>query len=1468
MKISTSVVCLFFFFLAGTSFGQNPGTSNSAIPSQNWSDNPFEQKVFVENKGQFNESMENVEGQMADGNTSTINHQPSTILFQAVSGGVKMYFTKQGMVYRYDEMIAKKENGEEENEKDIREVEVKHHALEMQWVGSNPSVELLAEDKVPFYYTYSFDPKKEKEGIKASAYKKIIYRNLYPNIDAVYEFPSPSPTLPKGKGVGEQKVLPFGEDLGGASGVKYSLIVHPGANLSDIKMNWKGNGCSSDASGNIIIKSSFGDFIDHAPNTFYEDGEPVSSSFQVNGNIVSFNLKSQISNLKSIIIDPWTSSPTFSMNSAYDVNYDFAGNVYAFGSSGTFQEAKFNSGGALLWVFSAASVSTYGYYGDFAVDGTSGTSYLGEGYETNGAHIAKVNTNGVQTGLYNGYVNMREIWRMDYNYCNGTILIGGGGTSSPSYQAFTLDTNLVNINPVQVVSTQPDIDCALLTTDKYSGFGYLLFAREFLGSYPALDNYLVKCPLPGLLPVTWGVLTNHTFIEVNSVNYVSSGIGMANGFNGLAASPNFVYSYDGSIVKKWNKTTGALVSTLNISGTVFSWGGLDVDECDNIYVGVQNQIKVYDVNWNPVTTYNLSNTVYDLRVASTKLYACGNGFVSEIDLTTTPTSLSSTPATCSNCNGTATVNVASCNTSAAFTYLWAPGGQTTQTATGLCPGNYTVTVFSNCNVAFFDTVNVNTSNGVTSAFTFTNVCLGMNTVFTDNSSTGIGTITGWAWNFGDGNTSTLQNPSHTYTASGTYTVSLIATSSSGCFDTTTNVINVNATPVANFSATTVCQGNPTQFTDLSTGATTWSWNFGDGNTSALQNPSNTYATSGTYSVTLISSTANGCSDTTVIPVTVNALPVASFTTVPVCVNTPPALFTDQSTGASQWSWNFGDPASGPNNTSTLTSPSHNYATSGSYSVTLIVTSASGCTNTTSQTITVNPAPTSNFATSNVCFNNATPFTDQSTGTPTQWAWNFGDGNTDVVQNPSHTYNADGTFTVTLIATNSSGCKDTFSQMVTVYPLPAANFSAPSVCVTSSTCFSDISTISSGNITGWSWNFGDPASGPNNISNAQNPCHVFTSAGTFQVFLTVTSNNACQSNISLPVTVSPPPTAAFTVQNNCLNAPTVFADGSINATQWAWNFGDGNNASVQNPIHTYLGNGTYIVTLIIASGGSCKDTITDTVTVYPLPIVDFSADTVCVGNTTSFTDASFMTSGNITSWSWNFADPVSGANNTSSLQNPTHIFTQAGNYNVTLTLTSNQGCVASVVLNVIVHPLPLADFSTTPAPIASLIDPVSFNDLSTGGVVSWTWDFGDNSSLSTAQNPVHEYSDTGSYVITLYVVSQYGCRDTVQHPIEIRDFAFYVPNAFTPNGDGNNDFFFAKGIGIVEYELWIFDRWGNRIFYCHVNDLPQAAFCRWDGKVDGGSSNALVQEDVYVWKIHFRNIFKQEMNYVGTVTVVR
>lgn len=337
----------------------------------------------------------------------------------------------------------------------------------------------------------------------------------------------------------------------------------------------------------------------------------------------------------------------------------------------------------------------------------------------------------------------------------------------------------------------------------------------------------------------------------------------------------------------------------------------------------------------------------------------------------------------------------------------------------------------------------------------------LSVTFTDLST---GTPTEWSWDFGDGITSTSQNPVHAYSADGQYTVTLIASNVDGADTATkTNYITVGSgtLPVADFTGTPTSGDAPLNvtFTDQSTGAPTgWLWSFGDGATSTSQNPVHSYTATGSFDVQLIAINANGSDTLTrtgyITVGTAPQPPVAAFTGTPTTGTAPLTVtFTDQSSNApTSWSWDFGD-----GQTSTTQSPSHVYDTAGTYDVTLIVSNTAGA-DTLVQTgyITVTGGttqpPTAAFT--------ATPqggyvplshrlevtFTDQSTGTPavSGWLWNFGDGDTSVVQSPTHAYTAAGTFIVSLIASNGTGAgtSDTAWDTLVVAVLPSQFFTSP------------------------------------------------------------------------------------------------------------------------------------------------------------------------------------------------------------------------------------------------------------------------------------------------------------------------------------------------------------------------------------------------------------------------------------------
>ncbi|MGB6032797.1 MAG: PKD domain-containing protein, partial [Bacteroidota bacterium] len=360
----------------------------------------------------------------------------------------------------------------------------------------------------------------------------------------------------------------------------------------------------------------------------------------------------------------------------------------------------------------------------------------------------------------------------------------------------------------------------------------------------------------------------------------------------------------------------------------------------------------------------------------------------------------------------------------------------------------------------FNALNTGGPTPPTAAFSGspTSGCSPLTVSFTDQST---GEITSWSWTFGDGGSSTTQNPSHTYNAVGTYEVALTVTGPGGSdSETKTGYITVSTSPLADFSGTPTSGNTPltVSFTDLSTGSpTSWSWDFGDGGSSTAQNPTHQYTATGTYTVALTAT--NGCgslTETKTNYVTVSegpTAPVAEFSGTPTSGCSPLTVsFTDQSTGEiTSWSWTFGDGGS-----STTQSPSHTYNAAGIYEVSLTVTGPGG-SDTESKTgyITVSTSPVADLSGTPTSGNAplTVNFTDLSTGGPTSWSWDFGDGGSSTTQNPSHQYSAAGTYTISVTATNGCGSTtETKTGYVTVTEPTAQSMHVQSVQVTKQNFF--------------------------------------------------------------------------------------------------------------------------------------------------------------------------------------------------------------------------------------------------------------------------------------------------------------------------------------------------------------------------------------------------------------------------------
>ncbi len=594
------------------------------------------------------------------------------------------------------------------------------------------------------------------------------------------------------------------------------------------------------------------------------------------------------------------------------------------------------------------------------------------------------------------------------------------------------------------------------------------------------------------------------------------------------------------------------------------------------------------------------------------------------------------------------------------------------------------------------------------------------------TSTSSANSTSFLWSFPGGSpaTSTEQNPTVTYSTSGTYTATLTVTNAAGS-STTSQTITVLAAPTAGFSSS--MSGLTATFTNNSTGATSYSWDFGDGSNSTEQSPVHTYAAPGDYTVVL---TATGPCGTATFTQTIgtNAAVAANFTVVP---NSGCAAltvqFTNLSSNATSYLWDFpgGSPAA-----STEANPVVTYSTSGVYTATLTATNNLGSA-TFSQTITVNAAPTAAFTSSTAGL--TTTFTNTSNGA-SGYLWDFGDGQSSTEASPVHTYSVPGSYTVVLTTTNACGTA-TATQTVATNAAVSANFSATPTtgCGPLTVVFTNLSS----NATSYLWEFpgGSPAT-----STEANPTVTYSNSGTYTATLTAT-NNLGSAAFSQTITVNAPVAAGFTSTANGLLVN--FANSSSGAATFLWEFGDGQTSTEQSPSHTYAAPGSYAVTL--TASGPCGTAVsTQTVVPTAAPTADFSASptTGCGPMTVNFTNNSV----NATSFSWEFPG---GNPATSTAASPTVTYSNSGTYTATLTATNPIGS-STATQTITVLAAPNANFSSSTNGLTATFTNLSNNT----GPVQTDWAFGDGS-FSTDLNPVHTYAADGSYVVSLTVTNNCG-----------------------------------------------------------------------------------------------------------------
>lgn len=545
----------------------------------------------------------------------------------------------------------------------------------------------------------------------------------------------------------------------------------------------------------------------------------------------------------------------------------------------------------------------------------------------------------------------------------------------------------------------------------------------------------------------------------------------------------------------------------------------------------------------------------------------------------------------SHCPGETTTVTASGGTS----YSWSSGEMTASATLG--QGNYTVTVTDGQGCSTTENVVITQSDVPVAAFQVVDACAGTPNEFYDASSVTNGTIDNWDWDFGDGGTSTTQNPTHSYTLPGTYDVTLTVGSGS-CTDQITLQANVFENPVADFTTANVCEGEPATFTDNSTPSTIaqWAYDFDGQGNAITANATFTFAAAGTYNVTLGVITSDFCADTHTETITVYPTPQPAFTATTVCEGSP-TVFQNQTTGSLAGSaWDFGDGTG----TSTAAAPSYTYAAAGSYTVTLGVVTGNGCIGAVIQNVTVNPLPSITASSTDIlCAGqaNGTVSATASGGTaPYGFQWN------DPFQSSSQNLNGLGQGSYTVTVTDNLGCSDD-TTVVVDQPLPV-NVDLVSMEDTCGRGNGAVQAIMLGGTGPFEYVWSSIADSSSIFSESITPSGWNTNLTPGDYSVVVTDVGGCQASGTVSVGAISSPVADFLTRSKPeeLKDPNVLFDNeSTNSTSYEWHFGDGEISYEENPIHAYDQGGTYLVMLISYNDPiyGCADTTFKYVNVDPM-----------------------------------------------------------------------------------------------------------------------------------------------------------------------------------------------------------------------------------------------------------------------------
>lgn len=1014
-----------------------------------------------------------------------------------------------------------------------------------------------------------------------------------------------------------------------------------------------------------------------------------------------------------------------------------------------------------------------------------------------------------------------------FNWTNSNTIIGLGATGIGNTPGFTAsNTGLSSINGV--VTVTPSANTCLGTPQNYT---------------------ITVNPTP-------------TVSVPTSASYCHGATVPAATFTGNVSGTNFNWNNSNATIGIGASGVGNIASfTANNTGAAPIIGVITVTPSANTCAGTP---AGFSITVNPIPTVNTNpNATYCNGVAVPVTSFTGTVTGTSFDWTNTNTTIGLGASGSGNTPGFTATNTGLSSISGVITVT-----PTANSCAGT-PNSFTLTVNPTPTVAV--PTNTNYCNGaIVPISTFTGNVTGTNFNWT-NSNSSIGTAASGLGNI----------PSFTATNAGVSpaigVISVTPTANS-CVGTPLSFsITVNPVPIAPTVANaTLCPGSSTVLTATAPGGTyTWydSPTAGTVLSSTASYTTPALAVTTQYYVDVLN--ASGCLSprTTVTVTALNFLPVSASPNQTICAGANATLSVTPNGMGYIYTWDSpGNPAF-----SAIYNPVVTPAATTLYTVT--VTNPSGCTGTAQTQVIVNALPIANagnpiaFCTGQSGTIGALPVAGYS------YSWLSVTGLSSATNsNPTVTLTNSGsipTITEYTLTVVSNGCQSIDLVQVTVNPLPVSNAGSALTL-----CAGQTGTIGATNTAGYSYVW-SPAT---NLSSAfiSDPIVNGINAGATVIHNTYTvtttdNGTTCQSKATVTVNVLALPSVnAGVAPTTCKGVGNIPLNGSIGGAVagvvWSGGLGSFNPFGTSlttsyTPTQAEYNNGSMTLTLTAIAQAPCQN-VTSTVAVnfYDNPVISYTVDNPkgCPVHCVLFTDQSTVTAPDIIqSWNWTFGD-----GGTSTDKNPYYCYSNPGTYNISLTATTNHQCTAalSIPQMIEVYPLPIASFYTNPTS-ADVSDPL-INFINTSqGANSYIWDFGDmngtsSSNNSTLVNPSHEYTYAGFYDVYLIATSIHGCIARATLPVEIKpEFTFYIPNAFTPETSGGlNDMFTGMGIGIEKYEMWVFDRWGENIFY--TNDIYKG----WDGRKQGKPDP--VKQDVYVWKVKIKDVLGKYHDYIGHVTVLK